>query len=60
MIQKGSTSHLSLNMSSCVAQSVARLTHEPEVAGSIPGPTILLFLLLLIQEGQLSVTEESM
>ena len=25
-------------MPGCVAQSVARLTHEPEVPGSIPGP----------------------
>ena len=31
-----------------VAQSVARLTHEPEVPGSIPGKPI--------QEGQLSVS----
>ena len=38
-----------------VAQSVARLTHEPEVPGSIPGPATY-FLLRLIQEGQLSVT----
>ena len=39
-----------------VAQSVVRLAEEPEVPGSIPGPAIY----LLIQEGQLSVTGESL
>ena len=43
-----------------VAQSVARLTQEPEVPGSIPGPAhILSFLFPLIQEGQSSDTGES-
>ena len=42
-----------------VAQSVARLTQEPEVPGSIPGH-ILSFLLPLIQQAQLSVTGKSM
>ena len=37
---------------------IARLTQEPEVLGSIPGPaTCLRFP--LIQEGQLSVTGEN-
>ena len=39
-----------------VAQSVGHLTRESEVLGSIPG---LSFLLPLIQEGQLSVTGDS-
>ena len=39
-----------------VAQSAARLTLEPEFPGSILGP----FPLMLIQEGQLSVTGKSM
>ena len=45
-----------------VAQLVERLTQEPEVPGAIPGPATyrLSFLLPLIQEGQLSVTGESM
>ena len=46
-----------------VAQLVVRLTQGPEVQypGSIPGQaTYFLFLLPLIQEGQLSVTGESM
>ena len=44
-----------------VAQSVARLTQETEVPGSITGPATIffLFLLSLIQEEQLSVTGES-
>ena len=42
-----------------VAQSVARLTQEPEVPGSVLGPAYLSFLLPLIQEGQLLVTGES-
>ena len=45
----------------CVAQSVGHLTYEPEVPGLISGSALLLlFLLLLIQEGQLSVTGENM
>ena len=44
-----------------VAQSVGHLTRKSEVLGSISGlATILSFLLPLIQEGQLSVTGESM
>ena len=43
-----------------VAQSVGRLTCKSEVLGSIPGLAILSFFLPLIQEGQLSVTGESM
>ena len=42
-----------------IAQSVACLTDEPEIPGSIPSH-ILSFSLPLIQEGQLSVTGESM
>ena len=42
-------------MLSLVGQSVARMTQEPGVPGSI-----LSFLLPLIQEGQLSVTDESL
>ena len=42
-----------------VAQSVGHLTHKSEVLGSIPGLAhIHSFLLLLIQEGQLSDTEK--
>ena len=46
----------------CVSQSVTRLPQEPEVPGSIPHKFghILSFLLPLINEGQLSVTGESM
>ena len=33
---------------------------EPEILGSVPSPATLSFLLLLIQEGQLSVTGKSM
>ena len=46
------TLHVS-NQPGCVAQSVARLTQEPEVPVSIPGHSghILSFLLPLIQEG---------
>ena len=44
-----------------VAQSVGHLTRKSGVPGSIPGlANILSFLLLLFQEGQLSVTGESM
>ena len=44
-----------------VAQSVGHLTRKSEVLGSISGSgRTLLFLLPLIQEGQLSVTGESM
>ena len=44
-----------------VAQSVGHLTHKSGVLGSIPGSgNILSFLLPLFQEGQLSVTGESM
>ena len=46
-----------------VEQSVAGLPQEPEVLGLIPGRPhtgVLSFLLPLIQEGQLSVTGESM
>ena len=48
-----------------VGQSVVRLTHKPEIPGWIPvldtrSSHIFLFLLSLIQEGQLSVTGESM
>ena len=39
-------------------QSVARLTHEPEIPGSICH--ILSFFLPLFQEGQLSATGEGM
>ena len=42
-----------------VAQSVGHLTCKSEVMGSIPGLATY-FLLPLIQEGQLSVTGESM
>ena len=42
-----------------VAQSVAHLSRKSGVLGSIPG-SILSFLLPLFQEGQLSVTGESM
>ena len=37
-----------------------RPTQEPEIPGSIPGPATYFFLLQLNQEGQLSVTGESM
>ena len=44
-----------------VAQSVGHPTHKSGVLGSIPGlATYFLFLLPLFQEGQLSVTGESM
>ena len=44
-----------------VTQSVGNLTRKSEVLGSIPSlATYFFFLLLLIQEGQLSVTGESM
>ena len=44
-----------------VARMVPRLTQEPEVPGSMPGPaTFFHFLLPLIQERQLSGTYESM
>ena len=36
------------------------LTREPEILGSVLSPATLSFLLLLIQEGQLSVTGKSM
>ena len=41
----------------CVAQSVARLTQEPEVPGLVPGRATYF---CLIEEGQLSVTGPSM
>ena len=44
-----------------VAQSIGHLTHKSEVLGyDTPSGHLLSFLLLLIQEGQLSVTGESM
>ena len=44
-----------------VAQSVGHLTRKSGVLGSIPGlANVLSFLLPLFQEGQLSVTGESM
>ena len=45
-----------------VAQSVGHLTRKSEALGSIPDLATLVqsFLLPLIQEGQLSVTSESM
>ena len=44
-----------------VAQSVGHLTRKSEVLGSVTGSGhILSFLLLQIQEGQLSVTGKSM
>ena len=43
-----------------VAQSVGHLTHKSGVLGSIRSGNILSFLLPLFQEGQLSVTGESM
>ena len=44
-----------------VAQSVGHLTRKSGVLGSIPGlATYFSFLLPLFQEGQLSVTGESM
>ena len=43
-----------------VAQLVGHLTCKSEVLSSIPGLATLLFLLPLIQEGQLSVTGKSM
>ena len=44
-----------------VAPLVARLTQEPEIPGSTPGPaTHIRFYFLLIKEGKLSVTGESM
>ena len=54
--------HKPCRVAQSVAQSVARLTQEPEVPGPIPDPAtyVLSFLLPLIQEGQLSVTGESM
>ena len=39
-----------------MAQSVACLTLELKVLGSISGPASLSFLLPLLQEGQMSVT----
>ena len=43
-----------------LAQSVGHMTRKSEVLGSKPGLANTLFLLPLIQEGQLSVTGESM
>ena len=43
-----------------VAQSEARLTQEPEVPGSIPGPATYFRFFFASHEGQLSVTGESM
>ena len=43
-----------------VAQSVGHLTRKSDVLGSVRSGHILSFLLPLIQEGQLSVTGESM
>ena len=57
---------------SCIARSIARLTEETEVPGSIPDPAYIVveidheifssFILSLpiIQEGQLSVSGERM
>ena len=42
-----------------VAQSVGHLNHKSEVLGSIPGLATYFLLLSLSQEGQLSVTGES-
>ena len=55
-------------MLGCIAQSAVHLTEKPEVACSIPVPAIyfheifsmIILPLPLIQEGQLSVTGESM
>ena len=59
-------------MLGCIAQSAVHLTEKPEVACSIPGRAIyfrgndheifsmIILPLPLIQEGQLSVTGESM
>ena len=44
----------------CVAQTVARLTQEPEARVQYPVRPHTFVLLPLIQEGQLSVTGESM
>ena len=43
-----------------VAQSEGHLTHKSGLLGLIPSGNILSFLLPLFQEGQLSVTGESM
>ena len=44
----------------CVGQSVGHLTRKSEVLGSIPGLATYFRFSFLIQEGQLSVTDESM
>ena len=49
--------HTIIYMPGCAAQLIGRLTHKSEVLGSIPG--LVSFFLPLIQEGQLSVTGES-
>ena len=49
-----------VGMAGRVAQSVGLLTRKSEVLGSARSGHILSFLLPLIQEGQLSVTGESM
>ena len=46
--------YCNINRPGRIAQSVVRLAQEPEVPGSYT------FMLPLIQEGQLSVTGESM
>ena len=56
---------MSKSKSSClspgrVAQSVGHLTRKSGFLGSIPGLATYSFLLPLFQEGQLSVTGESM
>ena len=43
-----------------VVQSVAHLTQESEVPGSIPGPATYFHPLSSIQKGQLSANGESM
>ena len=42
------------------AQSVARLTQEPEVLSSIPGPAAYFRFSFPVIQGQLSVTGEGM
>ena len=55
------TCHVKEKLPGRVAQSIGHLTRKSEVLGLIPGmATLFSFLLSLIQEGQLSVTGESM
>ena len=56
------SSHI-YNLIKCLSQaheSVGHLTRKSEILGSIPGLAAYSFLLPLNQEGQLSVTGESM